>query len=109
MGRVRIMFAIVAAAAITACPGCGAHSSRAIYHLALGDSLSQGVQPDAAGASVQTGQGYADQLYAALLPAHPGLRLVKLGCPGETSRTMIDGGICHRMVHRPPCRPHRSG
>jgi lysophospholipase L1-like esterase len=33
-------------------------------------------------------------LYAALLPVRPGLRLVKLGCPGETSGTMIDGGIC---------------
>ena len=94
MGRVRIMFAVAAAAAITACSGCAAHTFPATYYLALGDSLSQGVQPDAAGASVETGQGYADQLYAALLPAHPGLRLVKLGCPGETTRTMIDGGIC---------------
>ena len=94
MGRVRIMFAVAAAAAIMACSGCAARSFPATYYLALGDSLSQGVQPDAAGASVETGQGYADQLYAALLPAHPGLRLVKLGCPGETSRTMIDGGIC---------------
>ena len=94
MGRVRIMFAVAVAAAIMACSGCAARSFPATYYLALGDSLSQGVQPDAAGASVETGQGYADQLYAALLPAHPGLRLVKLGCPGETSRTMIDGGIC---------------
>ena len=94
MGRVRIMFAVAAAAAIMACSGCAARIFPATYYLALGDSLSQGVQPDAAGASVETGQGYADQLYAALLPAHPGLRLVKLGCPGETSRTMIDGGIC---------------
>jgi lysophospholipase L1-like esterase len=92
MGRVRIMFA--AAAVIMACSGCAARSFPATYYLALGDSLSVGVQPDAAGASVETGQGYADQLYAALLPAHPGLRLVKLGCPGETSKTMIDGGIC---------------
>ena len=94
MGRVRIMFAVAAAAAIMACSGCAARIFPVTYYLALGDSLSQGVQPDAAGASVETGQGYADQLYAALLPAHPGLRLVKLGCPGETSRTMIDGGIC---------------
>ena len=96
MGRVRIMFAVAVAvaAAIMACSGCAARIFPATYYLALGDSLSQGVQPDAAGASVATGQGYADQLHAALLPAHPGLRLVKLGCPGETSRTMIDGGIC---------------
>jgi lysophospholipase L1-like esterase len=52
------------------------------------------VQPDAAGASVATPDGYPDQLYAALRPARPGLRLVKLGCSGETTGTMIRGGIC---------------
>lgn len=66
----------------------------ASYYLALGDSLSQGVQPDPAGASVETRQGYADQLYAALRRRHPGLRLVKLGCPGETTSSMLSGGIC---------------
>jgi lysophospholipase L1-like esterase len=65
------------------------------YYLALGDSLSQGVEPDATGASVVTRHGYADQLYAMLRPHHPGLRLVKLGCPSETTATMISGGICH--------------
>ena len=53
------------------------------YYLALGDSLSQGVQPDAAGASVETGQGYPDLVYATLLASHPALRLVRLGCPGR--------------------------
>jgi lysophospholipase L1-like esterase len=83
--------------AVAACSGpvtsAGPHVP-ASYYLALGDSLSQGVQPDATGASVETRQGYPDQLYAALRPGHPGLRLVKLGCPGETTGTMIDGGIC---------------
>jgi lysophospholipase L1-like esterase len=65
------------------------------YYLALGDSLSRGVQPDAAGASVATGQGYPDLVYAALLASHPALRLVRLGCPGETTQTMMHGGICH--------------
>jgi lysophospholipase L1-like esterase len=101
MGPVRIaLAAAVVAAAVTACSG-PATSSRppvrtvpATYYLALGDSLSQGVQPDAAGTSVETGQGYADQLYAALRRGQPALRLVKLGCPGETTATMIHGGIC---------------
>jgi lysophospholipase L1-like esterase len=64
------------------------------YYLALGDSLSVGAQPDASGTSVPTGQGYADQLYAILRRARPGLRLVKLGCIGETTVSMIHGGIC---------------
>jgi lysophospholipase L1-like esterase len=64
------------------------------YYLALGDSLSRGFQPNPAGHSVPTDQGYPDQLYAMLHPGRPGLRLVKLGCGGETTTTMIHGGIC---------------
>jgi lysophospholipase L1-like esterase len=98
MGPVRIALAALAVVAVTACSGsvssAGSHAP-ASYYLALGDSLSQGVQPDATGDSVETQQGYPDQLYAALRPRHAGLRLVKLGCPGETTSTMIDGGICH--------------
>jgi lysophospholipase L1-like esterase len=70
------------------------HAPPASYYLALGDSLSQGVQPDAAGASVKTPDGYANQLYAVLRKHDPGLRLIDLGCPGETTATMIHGGIC---------------
>src|SRR5262249_59565824 len=47
--------------------------------------------------SVETRRGYADQVYAALRRSRPGLRLVKLGCPGETTRTMIAGGICRYL------------
>src|SRR5256885_1452291 len=66
----------------------------ATYYLALGDSLAQGAQPTAAGVSVATQDGYADQVYAALHPGRPGLKLVKLGCPGETTASMMNGGIC---------------
>jgi lysophospholipase L1-like esterase len=66
----------------------------ASYYLSLGDSLSQGVQPNAAGVSVETNQGYPDQLYAALRFGDPRLEPVKLGCPGETTGTMITGGVC---------------
>ncbi len=102
MGPVRIALAVAVAvaAAVAACSG-PATSVRsqvetvpATYYLALGDSLSQGVQPDAAGTSVKTEQGYPDQLYAMLHLSQPALQLVKLGCPGETTATMIHGGIC---------------
>ena len=87
---------VMAAAALTACssPPAAKPPPPASYYLALGDSLSRGVQPDAAGASVPTGQGYPDLVYATLLASHPGLRLVRLGCPGETTKTMMHGGIC---------------
>ena len=105
-GILRLPLAIAAAATVlTACSGsarphaalAGADPSPAppTYYLALGDSLSQGVQPDAAGVSVETRDGYPDQVYAALRPSHPTLKLVKLGCPGETTSTMINGGTCH--------------
>ncbi len=95
--RPRCLLALVAAAlAVTACSG-GARPkppAPATYYLALGDSLSQGVQPNASGTSVETSAGYPNLVYARLHPGHPTLRLVKLGCPGETTKTMIHGGMC---------------
>jgi lysophospholipase L1-like esterase len=64
------------------------------YYVALGDSLSQGYQPDPVGKSIVTSDGYADQLYAALRRGDQRLRLVKLGCGGETTSTMIKGKLC---------------
>jgi lysophospholipase L1-like esterase len=64
------------------------------YYVALGDSLSQGVMPNAQGHDVQTTHGYVDDLYAMELPFRPNLRMVKLGCPGESTLTMMQGGIC---------------
>src|ERR1700691_4956937 len=101
MGPVRIALAVAVAVRVTACSG-PATSVRshvetvpATYYLALGDSLSQGVQPDAAGTSVATAQGYPDQLYAVLHRRQTALRMVQLSCPGETTGTMIPGGTCH--------------
>jgi lysophospholipase L1-like esterase len=53
-----------------------------------------GIQPDANGVNQTTDQGYANQLYSALRHRDHDLRLVKLGCSGETTTTMINGGIC---------------
>jgi lysophospholipase L1-like esterase len=98
----RVVPALLLAVLAVAAAGCGGApeparhpGAPASYYLALGDSLAQGVQPDAAGTSVPTGQGYANVLYTALRRHGSGLRLVKLGCLGETTATMIHGGICH--------------
>lgn len=65
------------------------------YYLSLGDSLAQGVQPNATGASVVTNQGYPNQLFRIARESIDDLRLVKLGCPGESTTTMVaGGGIC---------------
>ena len=104
MRRIVTILALVAAVATMslagAVPAVAASSAPshdafgASYYLSLGDSLSQGIQPNAAGVSVETNQGYPDQLYAALRFGDPRLELVKLGCPGETTGTMITGGVC---------------
>jgi lysophospholipase L1-like esterase len=62
------------------------------YYLALGDSLAWGYQPNAAGAGVQSGHGYADDLAAYLRSQNNRqLRYVNLSCPGENTGTMING------------------
>ncbi len=90
---------VVATAAMTgAAPALAAHQTTSAtshsWYLSLGDSLAQGVQPNSSGVSVVTNQGYPDQLFTALRLGNPNLRLRKLGCPGETTGTMIHGGIC---------------
>jgi lysophospholipase L1-like esterase len=60
------------------------------YYVSLGDSLSRGYMPGAG----DTDQGYADDLFATLQARDPSLQLVKLGCSGETTGTMITGGKC---------------
>jgi lysophospholipase L1-like esterase len=60
------------------------------YYVALGDSLSVGYQPGLG----NTPRGYTDDLYAALKAKDPSLQLVKLGCAGETTTTMLKGGRC---------------
>jgi lysophospholipase L1-like esterase len=64
------------------------------YYLALGDSLSRGIQPGPFGGDEPTSVGYPNVLAARLRAGLPGLRLVELGCSGETTNTMIHGGIC---------------
>jgi lysophospholipase L1-like esterase len=65
------------------------------YYLSLGDSYAQGYQP-LGGPPSPLGfpgfnQGYADQLLKLVRNRYDHLQLVKLGCGGETTTTMLDG------------------
>jgi lysophospholipase L1-like esterase len=71
-------------------PGVATAADATHYYVALGDSLSRGYMPGVG----DTDQGYADDLYTTLHAADPTLQLVKLGCSGETTGTMINGGEC---------------
>jgi lysophospholipase L1-like esterase len=68
-----------------------AHDRDVEYYVSLGDSLAAGYQPDV---KHNTDVSYTDQLYARLRAHDRDLVHVKLGCSGETTGTMISGGIC---------------
>ncbi|WP_338180743.1 SGNH/GDSL hydrolase family protein [Jatrophihabitans sp.] len=73
-----------------ALPASAGATTTTHYYVALGDSLSQGYQPGLGNTKV----GYVDDVYTALHKVDPSLKLEKLGCSGETTTTMIKGGIC---------------
>lgn len=82
------------------------------YYLALGDSLSVGWQPLTSGRGAETNQGYVDRLFSFERRRIRGLRAAKLGCAGETTGTMMRGGICQyrgeRRLGYKPGRPKSS-
>jgi lysophospholipase L1-like esterase len=65
------------------------------YYLALGDSIAYGVQPAKVDAGLPPSRfstGYVDVFAARLRALAPKIQVVNYGCPGETTRTFIDGG-----------------
>jgi lysophospholipase L1-like esterase len=71
------------------------------YYVSLGTSLSVGVLSDPSGVLLPSDDGYADVLYDRIKPgfeaagAQPReLRLIKLGCPGETLKKLVEGESC---------------
>jgi len=92
LGALLVSMALVAP--VLAAPGAsGAHAEK--YFVSVGDSLAAGVQPIGDPDDLfRTTDGYAEQLLAIARAESPKLTLVKLGCPGETTVTMIVGGIC---------------
>ena len=61
------------------------------YYLALGDSLSTGGGAD-------PGKGYVNDIENLLSQSIPGLQLVDLGCGGDSTTRMINGGLCHNYT-----------
>jgi hypothetical protein len=92
----------LATVALAGCAGAARPTAQQVsvvrsprYYVSVGDSLAVGVQPTASGQSLPTTAGYPNRIFATLRARQPGWHLVKLGCSGETTRTMIKGGICH--------------
>jgi lysophospholipase L1-like esterase len=89
----KVSSAVVAAALIVSMVQVGTAAARSgsgttSYYLALGDSLSVGFQPGRG----ETSHGYVDVLWRRTRKEHiPELELRNVGCPGETSRSLITG------------------
>lgn len=94
-GRLPLLAAIapIAAAVLALSPSAAAGDERAThYYLSLGDSYAAGTQPiPEPPFQADTDEGYADQLHALLAVEDPKLRLVKLGCAGESTVSMRAG------------------
>ena len=95
MRRIGVIVALAALSMlggmVTAAPALAASSdSKApVYYLSLGDSLAAGDQPTLPFGQNFGDEGYADQLYAIEHAKIPNLQLVKLGCGGESTASMI--------------------
>lgn len=62
------------------------------YYVSVGTSLAAGVQADKkTGDPIVTDDAYTDQIHQRIQGQIPNLQHVKLGCPGETSTSMIEG------------------
>jgi len=99
--RPRLLAVLLGLAVAVFVPATTLHASALVatgnphpYYVALGDSLSRGDQPNGAGKTKNTQHGYVDDLYKFYHQQVPGLLLDKLGCPGESTTTMIHGGLC---------------
>lgn len=99
----RVLVCVTVAAAVAAIPAVGwaaGGSSKSLkrkpgpaarYYLALGDSLSQGMQPNAKGQTVVTDDGYVDDIGAWAVKRIPTLQVIKLGCGGDTTTSLLTG------------------
>src|SRR5438270_13427813 len=105
--RLRLCATVFALALVTLTTGTPASDSEArTYYVSLGDSLAAGTQPG----HFSTNESYTDQLFIDLRATRPTLRHEKLGCPGETTASMITPDLPFegRNAHNPCQYPHGS-
>ena len=88
MRRTALLLALAAVSLLAAAPSALARTSH--YYLALGDSLSVGFQP-LGGPGIETPQGYPNALRAFYAKQVKRLRLVQVGCPGDSTGNLLTG------------------
>lgn len=77
--------------------GNAAAATQGHYYLVLGGSEAEGYQPTSSAAGgAPTDHGYAQDLLDDLHSNLPDLQIKDMGCPAESTRTMVEGtGRCH--------------
>lgn len=95
MRRAGILAAALLALTVGTFAASAAPTAPRGYYLALGDSMTYGVQPAKAAKGLPPSAfdtGYVDVLAARLRALAPGIRVVNYGCPGESTVTFAKGG-----------------
>ena len=87
MGFIVVVGVIVAGMPASVAGGNATARGGRDFYVALGDSLAAGYQPGRG----ETTKGYVDDLWREYAEQIEGLGLRNLGCPGETSASMITG------------------
>jgi lysophospholipase L1-like esterase len=81
-----ILWGAILATALTGTVNPARASTESTWYVSLGDSAAAGFQPIG-----RWDHGYADQLYQRIQATMPELKLLKLGCAGETTDSLISG------------------
>ncbi|MFC9790230.1 GDSL-type esterase/lipase family protein [Rhodococcus sp. NPDC127528] len=74
-----------------AAPTVPAENPTDTYYVSMGDSLAAGYQPNT---KKDEPVSYSDRVYETLKASDPHLQFVRIGCDGETTASMINGGKC---------------
>lgn len=92
--------AVIVASSFTVSTSATVRKGQRIYYLDVGASVSVGVQPTVQKPKGQrTNEGYANRLVALAAAKGVQLRLTQIGCPGESTLTLINGrNPCYKSV-----------
>lgn len=92
MRRRTLLVFLALAVALAMVPGTATAKKPDKYYVSVGTSLAAGTQADATGSSIPfTDESYTDVLAKRVRGELKVQHHVKLGCPGETTTSMIDG------------------
>jgi lysophospholipase L1-like esterase len=86
----RLVLPVLALVGLAVVVPTQSQATPAHYYVALGDSLSKGYMPGTG----DTDKGYVNDLFTTLHNRDHSLILKQFGCSGETTGSMINGGIC---------------